>query len=68
MAPANPQYVEKGKEILNIFTKNLWYIGLTVAPRVVIISNKLGNTPTQGTFAWDYVFWYPFQGDAWYFK
>jgi peptide/nickel transport system substrate-binding protein len=68
LAPTNPQYVEKGKEMLNIFTKNLWYIGLTVAPRVVIISNKLGNTPKEGTFAGDYSFWYPFRGDAWYFK
>jgi peptide/nickel transport system substrate-binding protein len=68
LSPSNSQYIEKGKEMLNIFTRNLWYIGLTVAPRVVIISNKLGNTPTEGTFAGDYSFWYPFRGDSWYFK
>jgi peptide/nickel transport system substrate-binding protein len=68
MAPSNPQYAEKGRQILDIFTKKVWYIGLTVAPRVVIISNKLGNTPTEGTFAYDFRFWYPFRGDAWYFK
>ncbi len=68
LTPSNPLYVEKGKEILDIFTRNLWYIGLSVAPRVVLISNTLGNTPTEGTFAGDYFFWYPYKGDAWYFK
>jgi peptide/nickel transport system substrate-binding protein len=68
LSPTNPQYVEKGRQMLDIFTKKVWYIGLTVAPRVIIISNKLGNTPTEGTFANDYSFWYPFRGDAWYFK
>ena len=68
LAPSNPQYMEKGNEMMNIFTKELWYIGLTVAPRVVMISNKLGNTPKEGTFANDYNFWYPYRGDAWYFK
>ena len=68
LAPSNPLYVEKGKQMMNIFAKNLWYIGLTVAPRVVMISNKLGNTPKEGTFANDYSFWYPYMGDAWYFK
>ncbi|MDR1971815.1 MAG: ABC transporter substrate-binding protein [Treponema sp.] len=68
LSPSNPLYMEKGKEMLTIFTKNVWYIGLTVAPRVVMISNKLGNIPKEGTFAYDYRFWYPFRGDAWYFK
>jgi peptide/nickel transport system substrate-binding protein len=68
LSPADPLYLEKGKEMLTIFTQNLWYIGLSVAPRVVLISNALGNTPTEGTFAGDYSFWYPFKGDAWYFK
>jgi len=68
LAPSDPQYVELGKQMMTTFTKNLWYIGLTVAPRVVMISNKLGNTPTEGTFANDYSFWYPYRGDSWYFK
>jgi peptide/nickel transport system substrate-binding protein len=68
LAPSNPLYMEKGGEMMNLFTKELWYIGLTVAPRVVMISNKLGNTPKEGTFAGDYSFWYPYRGDAWYFK
>jgi peptide/nickel transport system substrate-binding protein len=68
LAPSNPLYLEKGKEMMNIFTRNLWYIGLSVAPRVVLISNTLGNAPTEGTFAYDYFFWYPYKGDSWYFK
>ena len=68
MTPGSDEYIAKGKEILTTHTNNLWYIGLTVAPRVVIISDTLGNTPTEGTFAGDYKFWYPFRGDAWYFK
>jgi peptide/nickel transport system substrate-binding protein len=68
LAPSNPLYLEKGKQMMEIFTKNLWYIGLSVAPRVVLISDKLGNTPKEGTFAGDYFFWYPYRGDAWYFK
>ncbi len=67
-SPGSQEYLDMGKEILTIHTENLWYIGLTVAPRVVIISNTLGNTPTEGTFAGDYSFWYPYKGDAWYFK
>jgi len=66
--PDTPEFVSLGREIAEIYTNNLWYIGTTVAPRVVIISNLLGNTPTEGTFAWDYGFWFPFRGDAWYFR
>lgn len=68
LTPGSEEYIAKGKEILTTHTQNLWYVGLTVAPRVVIISNTLGNTPDEGTFAGDYKFWYPFRGDSWYFK
>ena len=46
----------------------MFYIGGTVAPRVIIFNNDLGNVPTEGIFAYDYNFWYPFNCDAWYFK
>jgi len=57
-----------GKEILTLDVKNLWLIGMSVAPRVIIISNDLGNTPKEGSFAWDFLFWVPYAGDQWFFK
>jgi peptide/nickel transport system substrate-binding protein len=62
------EYLALGKEILTSFTKNLYFIGCTVAPRVIILNRDLGNTPSAGIFANDYNFWYPFNCDAWYFK
>ena len=62
------EYLALGKEILTFMTQQLYFIGTTVAPRVIILNNKLGNTPTEGIFANDYNFWYPFNCDAWYFK
>jgi len=68
MEAGTPAFIAAGKEIAEIHTRNVWYIGTSVAPRVVIISNTLGNTPTEGTFAGDFGFWFPFRGDSWYFK
>ena len=68
MEPGTPEYLALGEQILTDFTHQLYYIGLSVAPRVIILSNDLGNTPTDGIFANDYNFWYPFNCDAWYFK
>ena len=68
MEAGTPAFINAGKEIAEIHTRNVWYIGTSVAPRVVIISNTLGNTPTEGTFAGDYGFWFPFRGDSWFFK
>jgi len=68
LVPGSPEYLELGEQILTDFVQDLWFIGLTVAPRVIILSNDLGNTPTEGIFAGDYNFWYPFNCDAWYFK
>ncbi|HML46556.1 MAG TPA: ABC transporter substrate-binding protein [Clostridia bacterium] len=68
MVQGSPEYLALGTEILTEFTEQLYYIGLTVAPRVIILSRDLGNTPTDGIFAGDYNFWYPFNCDAWYFK
>ena len=62
------EYMKLGNEILTYMTKNLYFIGCTVAPRVIILNNDLGNVPTEGIFAYDYNFWYPFNCDAWYFK
>jgi hypothetical protein len=41
---------------------------VSVAPRVIIISNRLGNAPDEGMFAGDYMFWVPYRGDQWYIK
>jgi peptide/nickel transport system substrate-binding protein len=68
LRPGSAEYEKLGKSITTTLVKNLWFIGLSVAPRVIIISNKLGNTPALGTFAYDYSFWKPYRGDTWYFK
>ncbi len=62
------EYLALGKQILTDFTNQLYFIGITVAPRVIILNRNLGNVPTQGIFANDYNFWYPFNCDSWYFK
>ena len=62
------EYLKLGNEILTYMTKQLYFIGISVAPRVIILNNNLGNVPTEGIFAYDYNFWYPFNCDAWYFK
>lgn len=64
----DPEYATLGESILQRISDQCWFIGVTVSPRLVIISNRLGNTPTEGTFANDYNFWKPYRGDSWYFK
>ncbi len=64
----DPEYKALGESILQRISDNCWFIGVSVSPRLVIISNRLGNTPTEGTFANDYNFWKPYRGDTWYFK
>jgi len=66
--PGSPEYMKLGKEILTNHAQNLWIIGTTVAPRVILLSNKLGNAPKKGTFAADFMFWIPYKGDQWFFK
>ena len=62
------KYAALGESILKRISDQCWFIGVSVSPRLVIISNRLGNTPTEGTFANDYNFWKPYRGDTWYFK
>lgn len=64
----DPEYAALGESILQRISDQCWMIGVSVSPRLVIISNRLGNTPTEGTFANDYNFWKPYRGDTWYFK
>lgn len=66
--PGSEEYMQLGKEIATRYTKGLYRIGIYLAPRVMIFSNRLGNVPTEGTFANDYGFWDPYRGDQWYFK
>ena len=66
--PGSDEYMKLGKEIATKYTQDLSRIGIYLAPRVIIFSNKLGNVPTEGTFANDYGFWDPYRGDQWYFK
>src|SRR5690606_34852654 len=66
--PGSPEYLDAGKRMATLYTESLYTLGVSVAPRVIIISNRLGNTPTEGTFAGDYSFWVPYRGDQWYIK
>lgn len=66
--PGSEAYMTAGKEMAKLYTEQLYSLGVSVAPRVIIISNRLGNTPTEGMFAGDYMFWVPYRGDQWYIK
>ena len=66
--PGSEEYMALGKEIATKYTQSLYRIGIYLGPRVIIFSNKLGNVPSEGTFANDYGFWDPYRGDQWYFK
>ncbi|WMJ87591.1 ABC transporter substrate-binding protein [Anaerocolumna sp. MB42-C2] len=68
LSPDDTEYKTLGESILKRISDKCWFIGVSVSPRLVIISNRLGNTPTEGTFANDYNFWKPYRGDTWYFK
>ena len=62
------EYKQLGKEIGTLYTQQLYSLGTSVAPRVIILSNRLGNTPTEGMFSGDYSFWVPYRGDQWYIR
>jgi peptide/nickel transport system substrate-binding protein len=66
--PGSEEYMRIGKEMATLYTQQLYTLGVSVAPRVIIISNRLGNTPTEGMFSGDYMFWVPYRGDQWYIK
>lgn len=66
--PGSPEYQQVGSELAKLYTEQLYSLGISVAPRVMIISNRLGNTPTEGMFSGDYMFWVPYRGDQWYVK
>ncbi|MEZ4725643.1 MAG: ABC transporter substrate-binding protein [Caldilineaceae bacterium] len=66
--PGSEAYLAAGKEMAKLYTEQLYSLGVSVAPRVIIISNRLGNAPTEGMFAGDYMFWVPYRGDQWYIK
>ena len=66
--PGSEEYMRVGKEMATLYTEQLYSLGVSVAPRVIILSNRLGNTPTEGMFSGDYMFWVPYRGDQWYVK
>jgi peptide/nickel transport system substrate-binding protein len=66
--PGSADYTRVGAEMAKLYTEQLYTLGVSVAPRVIILSNRLGNTPTEGMFSGDYMFWVPFRGDQWYVK
>lgn len=66
--PGSEAYMTAGQAMAKLYTEQLYSLGVSVAPRVIILSNRLGNTPTEGMFAGDYMFWVPYRGDQWYIK
>lgn len=66
--PGSDEYRQIGKDLATLYTNQLYSLGTTLAPRVIILSNRLGNATTEGTFAADYMFWVPYRGDQWYIK
>lgn len=66
--PGSEEYLQIGKEMATLYTEQLYSLGISVAPRVIILSNRLGNTPTEGMFSADFMFWVPYRGDQWYIK
>ncbi len=63
-----PEYLQIGKDMATLYTNQLYSLGISVAPRVIILSNRLGNVPTEGMFSGDFMFWVPYRGDQWYVK
>ncbi len=67
--PGSDEYVRLGKEWLTIIVNNLWMVGTVGnAPTPVIIKNNLRNTPKDGKWTSDYHFFWPYQGDQWFFE
>jgi peptide/nickel transport system substrate-binding protein len=66
--PGSDEYLAIGKEMVTLYTQQLYSLGVSVSPRVIIISNRLGNVPTEGMFSGDYSFWVPYRGAQWYIK
>lgn len=66
--PGSDEYMAIGKEMATLYTEQLYSLGVSVSPRVIIISNRLGNVPTEGMFSGDYSFWVPYRGAQWYLK
>ena len=66
--PGSDEYMAIGLEMATLYTEQLYSLGVSVSPRVIIISNRLGNVPTEGMFSGDYSFWVPYRGAQWYLK
>jgi len=59
-----------GKQILTSQAKNLWCIGtVSTAPCPVIVSEKLGNVPPEGSlWGWDWFWMSPYHAEQLFFK
>lgn len=58
-----------GKEIADIYAKNLWFIGLvgrSISP--VVVTNRLGNFKPFAAATYDYYWAYSFRPQQWFFK
>lgn len=66
--PGSDEYMEIGREMITLYTQELYTLGVSVSPRVIILSNRLGNVPTEGMFSNDFGFWVPYRGAQWYLK
>ena len=67
--PGSEEYIELGKQMMQINLDNLYLIGtLGEIPGPTIISNNLGNVPAFTVQSSDYSRTVPFRVDQWYFK
>ena len=67
--PNSNAYVELGKQILEINTRNLWTItALGIEPYPVLFKDTLRNTPEQALWDWPYRFWMPYMPEQWFYS
>ena len=67
--PASDEYKKLGKEMLTIFAKGLWSIGVIGMPPIpIVIANGLENTPTEGAWQGGPFMFMPYQAEQWYWN
>jgi len=67
--PGSDEYLAIGKEMVQIHLDNLFLIGTVgLAPKALVVSNRLGNTGAYVVGRTDYFYAYPYRGDQWFFK
>ena len=66
--PGSDRYMAIGKEMVKLNLENMVLTGTLDTPTVVVVSNKLGNTPTWPISNFNMARTYPVRPDQWYYK